>query len=178
MNQKKPVFVLALAISAALALTGSVYAENNLTQESTAIVIGASIQTHQELFGKDIIPTVTPNSKVGLGQLVAFVEPVAKTFVVRSGTVYSRIRNSAQAMGVTTDERVAKTEIFAIEDALAACGLHISAEQYAKVRGLKIDAVDGELLTEAKLLSAIYNDLQPRLESGELKFKVSNQELS
>jgi hypothetical protein len=173
---KKPVFVLALAITAALALTGSVYAENEANQ-STAIVIGTTDQNHKELFGQELQPMITPNSKVGLGQLVAFAEPIAKIFVVRSGTVYNRIRDSAQAAGVTTDERIAKTEIFAVEDALAACGLPISAEQYAMVRGLQIDNVDGELLTEAKLLGAIYNDLQPRLESGELKFKTTpNQE--
>lgn len=168
--KKNSTFILALSIAGVIAgAPMAVLAKNLDTTETTAITIGQMNDSKQ--FGS-INPIIATDIVDGMKTLVNFAEPVAKTFVVRNSTTYAQVRAAAIQAGVTTDERVAKTDVFAVEDALAACGLHISTEQYAQIRGLHVTTIDGALPTEVELLTAVYNDLKPRLDSGELKFKI------
>lgn len=173
MNTNKT-YVLAVAIAAAMIGTPiAVFAKNVEDGTHTAISMG-QYEKDFNLFGDELEPIVVEDYRKGLRDLVEFVSPVQKTFVVRSSTVYNHIRQEAIRTGVTSNERVANTQVFAVEDALAAVGLHISAEQYALARGLKVsnDEDRGILPNEAELLVAVYNDLIRRLNDGELQFKI------
>lgn len=166
-------YVLAIAIAAAMIGTPiAVFAQDIESGTHTAISIGQ----HEDinLFGKQVKPIVVEDYRKGLRNLVQFVAPIQKTFVVRSSTVYNHIRQEAVRTGVTSDERIANTQVFAVEDALAAVGLHMSAEDYALARGIMVgkNEVVGVLPNEADLLTAVYNDLQRRLNDGELSFKI------
>lgn len=182
MKHTNPTFVLAFAIAGVLGTAPmSILAKNIESGDSKAISIGnvdIGQSDSDKIFG-DSKPVITDDSKAGLQVLVTFAKPVDKTFVVRNGTPYNQnIRNVAMAEGITNDQRIAGTHVFAVEDALAACGLHMSAEQYALVRGLTVANTNGTLPNEVELLTAVYKDLKPRLDKGELQFKVSGDNIT
>ncbi len=166
--KKTPTFVLALSISASLATFSGNLLAQEIGGQSTAISVDAGQFDQNALFGKVVAQVTT--EKQGLQSLISFLAPEEKLIVVRNITSYDKVRNAAIANGVTTAPRVMGTKVFAIEDALASVGMHMRVETYALARGIKIANTGSSMQDEVALLNQVYNDLLPRINSGELPF--------
>lgn len=164
---------LVLAMSFAI-IAGSTIANAAVVtdlENSNTVATTFDQATNTEIFGN--LPGVTPTVNTeqnAIAELAQFFGPNAKTVLCRYYSEYAVLKDLAIKHGVTTQQRLAETNVIGVTDKAAMLGI-TDIDGYALKNGL-VSADDyraGGLAYETKVLTAVNADIDARLASGDLK---------
>lgn len=165
---------LVLAMSFALITAGTITANAAVVtdlQSGKQIATTFDQTTNTNIFGKLVGVTFKVNSeKNAVAELAQFFGPEAKTVLCRYYSEYAVLKDLAIKHGVTTQQRLAETDVIGVTDKAMMLGI-TDIDAYALKAGLVTadDYKTGGLAYETKVLTAVNIDIDMRLARGELK---------
>ena len=164
---------LVLAMSFALISAGTTTANAAVVTDlqSGKQIATTFDQTNTKIFGNLIGTTPMVNTEQNaIKELAQFFGPDAKTVLVRYYSEYAVLKDLAIKHGVTTQQRLAETNVVGVTDKAMMLGI-TDIDAYALKEGLVTadDYKTGGLAYETKVLTAVNIDIDMRLARGELK---------